>query len=80
MWMVLPLTPALKKQRQLDLCELEERVYRKSSRAARTTQRKCLEKNKTRAGEMTQPLRAQAALLEVLSSIASNHMVAHNHL
>ena len=33
-----------------------------------------------RAGEMAQRLRALAALPEVLSSIPSNHMVAHNHL
>ena len=32
-----------------------------------------------RAGEMAQQLRALAALLEVLSSGFSNHMVAHNH-
>jgi hypothetical protein len=31
------------------------------------------------AGEMAR-LRALTALLEVLSSIPSNHMVAHNHL
>jgi hypothetical protein len=30
--------------------------------------------------EMAQRLRALAALPEVLSSIPSNHMVAHNHL
>jgi hypothetical protein len=29
---------------------------------------------------MAQQLRALAALSEVLSSIPSNHMVAHNHL
>jgi hypothetical protein len=34
----------------------------------------------TGAGEMAQWLRALTALLEVLSSIPSNHMVAHNHL
>jgi hypothetical protein len=33
-----------------------------------------------RAGEMAQELRALTALPEVLSSIPSNHMVAHNHL
>jgi hypothetical protein len=33
-----------------------------------------------RAGEMVQRLRALTALSEVLSSIPSNHMVAHNHL
>jgi hypothetical protein len=32
------------------------------------------------AGEMAQRLRALTALQEVLSSIPSNHMVAHNHL
>jgi hypothetical protein len=32
------------------------------------------------AGEMAQQLRAQTALLEVLSSNPSNHMVVHNHL
>jgi hypothetical protein len=31
------------------------------------------------AGEMAQWLRALTALPEVLSSIPSNHMVAHNH-
>jgi hypothetical protein len=33
-----------------------------------------------RAGEMAQRLRTLIALPEVLSSIPSNHMVAHNHL
>jgi hypothetical protein len=32
------------------------------------------------AGEMAQRLRALTALPEVLSSIPSNHPVAHNHL
>jgi hypothetical protein len=32
------------------------------------------------AGEMDQWLRALTVLSEVLSSIPSNHMVAHNHL
>jgi hypothetical protein len=32
-----------------------------------------------RAGEMAQWLRALTALLKVLSSNPSNHMVAHNH-
>jgi hypothetical protein len=32
------------------------------------------------AGEMAQLLRSQTVLPEVLSSIPSNHMVAHNHL
>jgi hypothetical protein len=33
-----------------------------------------------RAGEMAHWLRALTVLPEVLSSIPSNHMVAHNHL
>jgi hypothetical protein len=32
------------------------------------------------AGDMAQRVRALTALPEVLSSIPSNHMVAHNHL
>jgi hypothetical protein len=38
------------------------------------------QKIKEGAGEMAQRLRALTALPEVLSSIPSNHMVAHNHL
>jgi hypothetical protein len=38
------------------------------------------EKATFRAGEMAQRLRALAALVKVLSSNPSNHMVAHNHL
>jgi hypothetical protein len=34
----------------------------------------------SRAGEMDQQLKALTALPEVLSSILSNYMVAHNHL
>jgi hypothetical protein len=34
---------------------------------------------RNRAGEMAQWLRALTALLKVLSSIPSNHMVGHNH-
>jgi hypothetical protein len=45
---------------------------------------KCCNDNKKEkqqgAGEMAQWLRALTALPEVLSSIPSNHMVAHNHL
>jgi hypothetical protein len=37
-------------------------------------------KDKPWAGEMAQRLRALTALPEDLSSIPSNHMVAHNHL
>jgi hypothetical protein len=37
-------------------------------------------KDKRRAREMAHWLRALRALPEVLSSILSNHMVAHNHL
>jgi hypothetical protein len=37
-------------------------------------------KHKIRAGEMAERLRTFTALPEVLSSIPSNHVVAHNHL
>ncbi|EDL00620.1 mCG1042693, partial [Mus musculus] len=51
--------------------------YKVSSRTARAMQRNPVSK---KAGEMAQWLRALTALPEVLSSIPSNHMVAHNHL
>jgi hypothetical protein len=37
-------------------------------------------RKKKEVGEMAQQLRALTALAKVLSSIPSNHMVAHNHL
>jgi hypothetical protein len=37
-------------------------------------------KKKSGAEKMAQQLRALAALPKVLSSIPSNHVVAHNHL
>jgi hypothetical protein len=43
------------------------------------THRHIIEK-RSRAGEMAQWLRAPTALLKVLRSDPSNHMVAHNHL
>jgi hypothetical protein len=39
-----------------------------------------LESDSLVLGEMAQWLRALTALPEVLSSIPSNHIVAHNHL
>jgi hypothetical protein len=39
-----------------------------------------LESKHLGAGEMAQWLKAPAAPPEVLNSILSNHMVAHNHL
>jgi hypothetical protein len=62
---------------------------RVSSRTARAIQRNPVSKKKQKqkpkqtnkgAGEMAQLLRALTALLKVLSSNPSNHMVAHNHL
>jgi hypothetical protein len=55
-------------------------VYRENSRPARGYIVKILsQKIKTGAGEMAQQLRALTALLKVLSSNPSNHMVSHNH-
>jgi hypothetical protein len=39
-----------------------------------------LKRDRQGTGEMAQRLRALTALPKVLSSIPSNHMVAHNHL
>jgi hypothetical protein len=71
-------------------------VYRASSKTVRATQRnpvtkkneksknkqtrKKEKKRKEGAGEMAQWLRALTAFPEVLSSIPSNHIVAHDHL
>ena len=56
-------------------------VYRVSFRTARATQRNPVSKNNIKwARKMTQWLRALIALPEVLNSVPSNHMVAHNHL
>ena len=41
--------------------------------------RNSVSKNQTRAGEMAQQIRALTALLKVLSSNHSNHMVVYNH-
>jgi hypothetical protein len=54
-------------------------VYRESSKTARDTQRNPVLKKRKRAGEMAKQVRALTALLKVLSSNPSNHMVAHNH-
>jgi hypothetical protein len=49
MWGCTPLTPALRRQRQVDLCGFEASlVYRASSRTARATQRNPLLKKKER--------------------------------
>jgi hypothetical protein len=74
--------PAFGRQRQVDLYKFKASlVYRLSSRPARATQRNSDSKKKIAgAGEMAQRLRALITLPKVLSSIPSNHMVAHNHL
>ena len=56
-------------------------IYRVNSRTVRATKRNTVLKKQTNsAGEMAQWLKALTALLEVLSSIPRNHLVAHNHL
>ena len=63
----------------VDFCEFEASlIYRVNFRTARATEKSCLKKAKQGAGGMGQWLRALAVLSEVLNSILSNHMVAHN--
>jgi hypothetical protein len=59
--------------------ELKVRLsYLRLSQKNKTKQKKS-KKTEVRACEMAQGLGALTALPEVLSSIPSNHMVAHNH-
>jgi hypothetical protein len=53
-------------------------VYKVSSRTARAIQRKPVSKNKTKQNKKN--IGGWRDGLEVLSSIDSNHTVAHNHL
>ena len=47
-WWRTPSVPALRRQRQAELCEFKASlVYRVSSKTARVTQYKCLEKQQT---------------------------------
>ena len=72
--MVHSYNPSTQRQRQVDLCEFKANlVYIVSSRTARKTQTKGLER-------WPNKLRALTALPEGQSSIPSNYMVAYNHL
>jgi hypothetical protein len=71
------------RQRQVDLCEFEMNlVYKAISQITQSCyiEKPYLEKPINRAREMAQRLRSLTALPEVLSSIPSSHLVAHNHL
>ena len=77
--------PQYSGQRQTDLCEFmlvpgqPELHIETLPRIIKYIGKTFLGKN-SRAGEMTQWLRALTALPEVLSSIPSNHKVTHNYL
>jgi hypothetical protein len=66
----MPLSLALRRQRQMDLYGLEA--------SQGYIVRRYVSIKQNRAAEMAQRVRALTALLKVLSSIPSNHMVAHN--
>ena len=67
----MPLSLALRRQRQMDLYGLEA--------SQGYIVRRYVSIKQNRAAEMAQRVRALTALLKVLSSNPSNHMVAHNH-
>jgi len=52
----------------------------KKNKKKKKKKKKGKKKRKNWAGEMAQRLRALTVVPEVLSSIPSNHMAAHNHL
>jgi len=60
--------------------QLSRGIGRRSREAEFEARQALQKKKKLGAGEMAQWLRALSALPEVMSSIPSNHMVAHNHL
>ena len=69
-----------------ELIGMVEFVYRilfdneKERERERKRERKTDRQKEAWAGDMAQWVRALTALLKVLSSNSSNHMVAHNHL
>ena len=62
----------VRSKEMLDPLELELQMVINPGPSARVTS--------SRNGEIAQWLRAQSAFPEVLSSIPSNHIVAHSHL
>jgi hypothetical protein len=58
---------------------ISQQVSWSSEKAINKVQHTLMFKALEGAGEMAQRVRALAALLKVLSSNPSNHMVAHNH-
>jgi hypothetical protein len=83
----MPLIPVLGRQRQADFWVWGQPGLQSEFQDSQGyTEKPCLKKKKKsfkmifQAGEMAQLLRALTAFPEVLSSIPSNHMVAHNHL
>jgi hypothetical protein len=62
-------------------CGFKQGVHKLESHHGEVTfKKKQTNKQTVGAGEMAQLLRVLTDLPEVLSSIPSNHMVAHNHL
>jgi hypothetical protein len=74
----MPLILALGRYRQVDFFEFETSlVYIASFRTAKGYMGDCVKNLYMGTREMAQQLRAPTPLPEVLSSISSNHMVAH---
>jgi hypothetical protein len=75
---------APKEETQKSFKELQENAIKQAKEVNKTIQDLKMEletiKKSQGAGEMAQQLRVPTTLPEVLSSIPSNHMVAHNHL
>jgi hypothetical protein len=71
-----PTQPELKKMVIVAYCKL----YHSNDSKVRSINVIFSGKKENWAGEMTQWLRTLIVLPEVVSSIPSNHMVAHNHL
>jgi hypothetical protein len=65
--------------RNLTLAKGKEMGFQQKSDLRAWQGSKFRQESDLRAGEMAQRLRALTALLEILNSNSSNHLVPHNH-
>ena len=70
----MPLISALRRQRQVDLCEFKASLVYKATQRSPVLKTGKREKRKGGAGKMAQQLRVSAALQRVLNLVPSTHI------